>query len=254
MRAVTVIALSALMIGPAGASAPRTGAVVEEVAAFGIITSYAETEAGTVAAADQALIETVLEDAYTRTVQHYPDLGPVEVQIEAIDRPGVDAIGGITGRAQRPGVIVIELSSTYPDGMAAAIEANLARNFLHELHHLTRGWTIEDNAFGPGIHIAAINEGLAVVYSEEMTGQADASGQTPEDPQAWALEIRDLPLDANYWEWMFDHPDGREAVGYRTGAWLVRQAMANSGLGILELAERSPDEIWRLAGFDPRAG
>ncbi|EAP88887.1 hypothetical protein OA2633_01024 [Oceanicaulis alexandrii HTCC2633] len=67
---------------------------------------------------------------------------------------------------------------------------------------------------------------------------------------AWAEEIRALPQNANYGEWMFAHPDGREAIGYRTGAELVRRAMANSGLGIVELSAYSPDEIWRMAGFE----
>jgi len=253
MRTAFLLGAACLLAAPTSAAVERSSVQIEAVEAFGIVANFAEAEAGTFTGAEQAMISDILQDAYARTVQHYPDLGAVEVDVEVIDRPGVDALGGVTGRAQSPGRIVIQVSATYPDGMAAAIEANLARTILHELHHLARGWTINGNAFGPGIHIAAVNEGLAVVYSEEMTGQADASGRVPDDPQAWALEIRDLPLDATYWEWMFVHPDGRQAVGYRTGTWLVRQAMANSGLGFFELAERSPDEIWQLAGFDPRA-
>ncbi|MCF8878723.1 DUF2268 domain-containing protein [Hyphobacterium sp. SN044] len=252
MRAALLLAASILIIAPAGATAPAVKAEVEAVTAFGLDVTFAPTEAGSLDEDVRSALSAILDATYADVVALYPDLGAVTVEVQAIDRSAVDAIGGVTGRAQRPGVIVIEVSVTYPDGALAAVEANLARNFYHELHHLARGWTIEDNAFGPGIHIAAINEGLAVVFSEEMTGQADASGAVPDDPEAWALEIRDLPLNANYWEWMFDHPDGREAIGYRTGTWLVRQAMANTGLTLLEMAERSPDEIWQMAGFEPR--
>lgn len=252
MRAALLLAASILIIAPAGAIAPAGKAEVEAVTAFGLDVTFAPTDAGVLENDVQAAMTAILDATYADVVALYPDLGAVTVEVNTINRPGVDAIGGVTGRAQRPGVIVIEVSMTYPGGILSAVEANLARNFYHELHHLARGWTIEDNAFGPGIHIAAINEGLAVVFSEEMTGQPDASGTVPDDPEAWALEIRDLPLNANYWEWMFDHPDGREAIGYRTGTWLVRLAMANTGLTLLEMAEHSPAEIWRMAGFEPR--
>lgn len=252
MRAALLLAASMLIIAPAGAIAPAEKSEVEAVTAFGLDVTFVPTDAGALDGDARSAMTAILEVAYADVVTLDPDLGAVTVEVQTINRPGVDAIGGVTGRAQRPGVIVIEVSMTYPDGALAAVEANLARNFYHELHHLARGWTIEDNAFGPGIHIAAVNEGLAVVFSEEMAGEPDASGETPDDPEAWALEIRDLPLDANYWEWMFDHPDGREAIGYRTGTWLVRRAMENTGLGILEMAEHSPAEIWRMAGFEPR--
>lgn len=253
MRAALLLAASILLFAPAGASAPNARSGVVAVTAFGVDVSFEPSHAGVLGDDVRSAMTAILDATYADVVAIYPDLGAVTVEVHTIDRPGVDAIGGITGRAQRPGVIVIEVSMTYPEGILTAIEANLARNFYHELHHLARGWTIENNAFGPGIHIAAINEGLAVVFSEEMTGQPDVSGAVPDDPAAWALEIRDLPLNANYWEWMFDHPDGREAIGYRTGTWLVRQAMANTGLTLLEMAEHSPDEIWRMAGFEPRA-
>ena len=58
-----------------------------------------------------------------------------------------------------------------------------------------------------------------------------------------------LALNANYQHWMFQHPDGRLAVGYRTGNYLIRKAMAKSGKDVLELSEHTPDEIYKMAGF-----
>lgn len=46
---------------------------------------------------------------------------------------------------------------------------------------------------------------------------------------------------------MFQHPDGRMGVGYRTGRFLEQRAMENSGLDIVALSERTPDEIWAWA-------
>ena len=65
----------------------------------------------------------------------------------------------------------------------------------------------------------------------------------------WALEILALPKDANYGKWMFQHPDGREAIGYRTGNFIVRKAMLNSKKSILSLGKYTPEEIWEMAGY-----
>jgi hypothetical protein len=59
-------------------------------------------------------------------------------------------------------------------------------------------------------------------------------------------EILALPINANYQHWMFQHPDGRESVGYRTGNYIVRKALAASGKNILELSELPPNEIFNI--------
>ncbi len=48
---------------------------------------------------------------------------------------------------------------------------------------------------------------------------------------------------------MFEHPDGRLAIGYRTGNFLIRKAIAKSGKNIIELSENTPDQILKLAGY-----
>jgi len=65
--------------------------------------------------------------------------------------------------------------------------------------------------------------------------------------------VRALPVNADYGQWMFSHPDGREAIGYRIGLELVRRAMQRSGLDIVALSEASPEAIWEMAGFPPEA-
>lgn len=58
-----------------------------------------------------------------------------------------------------------------------------------------------------------------------------------------------LALNANYQHWMLQHPDGRLAVGYQTGNYLIRKAMAKSGKDVLELSELPPDTIFALASY-----
>lgn len=242
----------ALMLGASGMTAVAVASQQVENAQHAVSISFDAGEGHQFSVSERALISQILDAAYQTTKADFPNLADtVSVEIHPIHRPAVDVLGGVTGRAQRPGVLILEMSVTYPGGLEAAARDGLMRTGLHEMHHLARGWTIEGNAFGPGIAIAAANEGLADVYAEQYEGRETA--YAPLDAEtfnAWAEEIRALPRNANYGEWMFAHPDGREAIGYRTGAELVRQAMANSGLSIVEISAHSPDEIWRMAGFD----
>ena len=172
----------------------------------------------------------------------------IRVTVVPVQRD-LGTVGGVAGRADAPGEVLIEISTTFPGGLPAA-KPGLSRAVFHEFHHLVRGWTIRKNRFGPGIAIAAVNEGLADVFAEHYTGVAFEANAYPENVEEWAIEIMGLPPDADYAEWMFEHPDGRLAIGYRTGRYIVHQAMANSGKSILELSELSPDRILDLAEIE----
>lgn len=213
---------------------------------------FTEAEGHVFTDAERSRIETLLIEAYAITKDDFPSLpDQVSIEIMPINRPAVDPLGGVTGRAQRPGVAILELSVTYPGGVMAAAENNLRAVALHELHHLALGWTIENNQFGLGINIATAVEGLAEAYAETYEG-VDTTYPPLDDAtfRAWGEEILALPTHADYGQWMFTHPDGREAIGYRTGLELVRQAMEQSGLNIIEISALSPDEIWQAAGFE----
>jgi hypothetical protein len=196
--------------------------------------------------------ETVLESEQEirPLIPTLPD--SITVSLEIVDWD-LDVVGGVTGRTESnsPPLVMIQISDKYPGGITNAVHVALKHTIYHEFHHLYRGWAIQDNKYGPGISTAAINEGLAVVFSEEYTGKAMEADTPPEAAIAeqWAEEIRSLPLNANYQHWMFQHPDGRQAVGYRTGNYLIRKAMTNSGKDVLELSELTPDEIYKLAGY-----
>ena len=179
----------------------------------------------------------------------------IEVTAMVIDR-NVDVVGGVTGRADAPGKVLIELSSVFPGGISAAAKSSLSSTIFHEFHHLARGWTIQGNKFGPGIPIAAVNEGLATVFAEEYTGvYFEEAYNYPENAAEWLQEILALPLDADYSTWMMgEHPDGRNSIGYRVGRYIVHQATANSGNSILELSRLAPSEILRLAKTRPLGG
>ncbi len=199
---------------------------------------------------EKELIHGIIIESEAKVRSLLPSLPTnIEIAVAQIER-NIDTVGGVTGRANAPGKILLQLSSTFPGGVSGAAEAALALATFHELHHLFRGWTIQDNKFGPGIAIAAVNEGLASVFSEEFTGvYFPESYGYPDDVDQWLEEILALPADASYSDWVGGiHPDGRDAIGYRVGRYIVHQATASSGQSVLDLGDLTPDEILTLAG------
>ena len=174
----------------------------------------------------------------------------IKVIVEVVDWE-IDEVGGVTGRAESNSapLVMIQVSNKFPGGIVSAINAGLRSTIFHEFHHLSLGWAIKDNKFVPEIPVAAVIEGLADVFTEEYTGVVFAANSYPKEVKAWVKEILALPKDADYQKWMFQHPDGRTSIGYRTGNYLVRIAMFNSGKTILELSNISPSDLLGLAGY-----
>jgi hypothetical protein len=176
-----------------------------------------------------------------------PDLPDrIHVSIATIDRD-LTAVGGVTGMADDPNTVLVFLSTTFDGGIVAAANTGLAAVLYHEFHHLARGWTIKDNKFGPGITTAAVNEGLANVFAEIYTNTAFAGNAYPPQVREWWEEIGRLPVDANYGSWMVQHPDGRQAIGYRAGSFVIRQILSRSDYSIIRLSTMTVDEILILA-------
>lgn len=175
----------------------------------------------------------------------------IKVIVENVDWD-LEIIDGVAGRTETnsPPLVMVQISRKYKNGKIEAVRSGLRATIFHEFHHLSRGWAIQDNKFGPGIPNAMVNEGLAVAFSEIYTGIINEVNSFTDDADGWVKEILALPLDASYSDWvMGKHPDGRTYIGYRTGNYLVRKAMTNSGKDILELSELGPGEIIKLAGY-----
>lgn len=57
------------------------------------------------------------------------------VSVRVIDRD-TEFWGGVTGQAQAPGHVILNLSSRYPGGIPAAVRTALSNKVFHEFHHL----------------------------------------------------------------------------------------------------------------------
>lgn len=136
----------------------------------------------------------------------------IRLEVHPLSRD-LAVVGGVTGWAEDPRTVVIYVSTVFAGGVSAAINTGLAPVLYHEFHHLVRGWTIAGNQFSPGITIAAVNEGLANVFSETYTHTAFPGNAYPANVHQWWQEITRLPVTANYNQWMVEHSDGRLAMG-----------------------------------------
>ena len=175
----------------------------------------------------------------------------IKVIVENVDW-NLDIVNGVTGRTEtnHPPLVLVQISNNYKGGVIDSVYQGIKTTIFHEFHHLSRGWAIQDNKFSYGIPNAMVNEGLAVAFTEIYTGNINDVNSYPKEADNWVKEILALPLDADYAQWvMGEHPDGRTYIGYRTGNFLVRQAMKNSAKSILELSNLMPNEIIKLAGY-----
>lgn len=189
------------------------------------------------------------EEEVRKLLPNLPD--SIKVIVENVDW-NLDIVSGVTGRTEtnNPPLVLVQISNNYKGGVIDSVYQGIKSTIFHELHHLSRGWAIQDNKFSYGIPNAMVNEGLAVVFTEVYTGNINEVNAYTDEADNWVKEILALPLDASYSDWvMGEHPDGRTYIGYRTGNFLIRRAMNNSGKSILELSELMPNEIIKLAGY-----
>jgi hypothetical protein len=200
---------------------------------------------------ERQLIDNIIVHADNKVRSLLPKFPKNIKVIVSITDENVNQLGGVNGRTEsnNPPVVIVEVSKVYPGGVKKAIETALSALVFHEFHHLYRGWAIQDNKFGQGISIASVNEGMAVVFSEIYTGVTLEGNIYTSNADEWAKEIIKLPKNANYSTWMFRHPDGRSAVGYRAGSFIIRKVMASTGKSILELSDLGPAEILKMAGY-----
>ena len=171
-----------LLLGSAGISA-------QSVPISAVVVGFDESNGYAVSAAEQALVRSMASDVARSVRTLFPTLTQtINVSVVIVDRD-LNAVGGVAGRADAPGEVLIEISSRFPGGLSAAVEAGLSASLFHEFHHLVRGWTMTQNRFGPGIAIATVNEGLAPC-SRDVLRQTFDRFDYPDDASDWLDEIR----------------------------------------------------------------
>lgn len=123
----------------------------------------------------------------------------------------------------------------------------LRDSVFHEINHVVH------YAFQPktdDIMFWVMAEGLAVVFEREVAGANHPWNEYEDDETmvGWLDELRNA-VDPDSEKWYGDHPDGRQNIAYKTGAWIVDKAMKYSGLSIVKLTKMNYVEIISLANL-----
>ena len=86
------------------------------------------------------------------------------------------------------------------------------------------------------------------MYERDIAG-ADFVWNKYEDDETmarWYAELQ-IATDPNSEKWYINHPDGRQNIAYKTGAWIVDRAIDHSGISIIELTRMNYKDIISLA-------
>lgn len=137
-----------------------------------------------------------------------------------------------------------------PGGPTEVARSQLRSTIFHEFHHTVRGHVFGDTELSNSLIELAISEGMASVFERDAAGGRDVLwAQYPKNVDDWVRELLALPDGTDLRPWLFEHHDGRRWIGYRSGAYLVDQAMALSGLDSAALVHTSAADILEMAGY-----
>lgn len=145
------------------------------------------------------------------------------------------------------GKIAWAADASRPGGIVGVAARQLRFTLFHELHHQARGWFVEGAPARTSLMDAVVAEGLASAFARDAAGHDAPWATYPADVSHWVAELRELPPDADYRQWMVQHPDGRRWIGYRAGTFLADLAMAASGRTAAQLVNAPVGEILALA-------
>jgi hypothetical protein len=179
-----------------------------------------------------------------------------------------NAVTGEMGRLVTPQWLDWVVDPTRGADPVAIARARLRASFVHETHHAVRAQTIvatKPHPVGPENPVErsllvpartrrvvqiAVEEGLAIRFEHDlcpgMPGIPVAGAGVPIDE--WTREMIAVG-EGDYFEWFFDHPDGRRGVGYQVGLHVADQAIARSGRSAAELVAVEVDDLCDLAGY-----
>lgn len=188
-----------------------------------------------------------IADATIPEVRRFLPALPADLLLKVY--PGKDVIpetgeSGFTANTDRVFWIV---SPARAEGIAAIAQRELRGTLFHELYHLVRGQTPTSLTLMDRV----VGEGLATVFERDAAGMPAPWGQYPPDVANWVTELRALPGDAPWKEWMSRHPGGRRWIGYKAGTYIAEQASRASGKTAAQLVHVPTDEVLRLAGYSP---
>jgi len=244
---LVLVAIQTLLISlPAGLVVGQARPAEPGSAAPEISVRFVDSESHAFTDEERRVIRSIGESTIEEIASFLPDLpSAIELVVEAGE--GVIPETGDGGLALAPGKIGWTVDPGRPGGVLTIARARLRITLFHEVHHLTRGWTVQ-GAGGSRMIDAAVSEGMATAFERDAAGARPPWGEYGgEDVDGWVEELLAVTGLGDYPTWMFLHPDGRRWIGYRAGTYLTDRAMAACGCSAADLVSTPTDEILALA-------
>jgi hypothetical protein len=157
---------------------------------------------------------------------------------DVIPELGAGAVAGAMGDWIRWTV-----DADHPDGVAKIAEAHLRGALFHEFHHLVRGTTLPPQTLIDRV----VFEGMASAFERDFAGVSYPWAQYPSEVSNWVDELLKLPPDATRADWLSQHPDGHRRIEYKTGTYLVDQAMKRLNRSSADLVATPADDVLAAA-------
>lgn len=177
-------------------------------------------------------------DAARQARQHLPALAPRITLAVQSGKKVIPELGAIAEPAP-PDYIVWTVDTDRPEGVVKIAETHLRATLFHEFHHLVRLTTLPAST----VMDRAISEGLATAFERDFAKAVYPWGQYPDHVTSWVETLLTLPDDEKRNEWIVQQPNGGRWINYRTGTYIVDQAMKKSGKTSADLVATRSAEI-----------
>jgi uncharacterized protein YjaZ len=129
---------------------------------------------------------------------------------------------------------------------------NFKGSLFHEFYHQVQEFVGNDEDLHDITALEnAIYEGAATKFEVIRVGTNPGWSQYPEDAEDWVREIATLGNLFDIGKWKFYDPQtNRRWIMYRSGCYIVDQAMLKSGKSIEELAKTPPMDIFKMSEIE----
>lgn len=200
---------------------------------------------------ERTTIERIANTVATEIVEVLPGM-PSSITLTVSTSTFVIPETGEMGMAPEPGRVNWFVDPSRRDGVEEIAKNRLRSTLFHELHHLTRGYVVKGGVTRTSFMDVVVSEGMATTFERDFAEANPPWAEYPNEIETWVEELMLLPLSAlaQYSDWMIQHPDGRQWIGYRAGAYIVDRAMEASGMTSAEMVLLSTQEVLELAGIE----
>jgi uncharacterized protein YjaZ len=199
----------------------------------------------------KAEVEKTIEAAYIEVRKLLPEL-PKDLKIWLDNRHLIPETG-CGGYAYASDIMNISFDLGFKDRKAQS--EHVRATIFHEGFHLVQGLTEEHPKVTPrNLLDFAIYEGCATVFEREYANShplwGDYHQHTSDLLERWQRGLHEIKRGEYRGDWsihdkwaFYDEESGERWRLYKTGTWLVDEALKKSGLDIIDLRLKNADEI-----------